>query len=121
MGLRSDIAAAVQSAMVALGDIKLTATYTKVTTGSTYNPSTGTTDETTTEYSLEGVQYSYAEENIDGVQVKRGDSKFLFESRLLDFDPSDNDFITIAARRWEIVKPSKDPADATWILQLRGD
>lgn len=55
----------------------------RVTTGE-YDPDTGTTPVTTTQYDGSGFRENYKQSDIDGSRIKQGDVKILISPLLLD-------------------------------------
>jgi len=55
----------------------------RITTGE-YDPETGTTPVTTTQYDGSGFRENYRQQDIDGSRIKQGDVKILISPLLLD-------------------------------------
>lgn len=82
-----------QDALDLLSDMGETLTLKKVSTGS-YDPSTGSATETTTDYSVTGTFINYKQGHIDGSLIQRGDRKALIAAKGLTVDPAIDDKIT---------------------------
>ena len=124
MGLRTAIANAVASGFNALGassadGLQTSITYTRVTTGS-YDPLTGNTASTTSNTTLDVVFYKVRDSEADGTKVQVNDVRVIFPQSRLSFEPNQNDYITLAGRKMEIIVVSRDPANATYTLYTRG-
>ncbi len=121
MGLKETIQGAVGSGFTALGNLRETVTYLAFQTTSAYAPSTGTYTRTETPYALSGLFVRYGQRDIDGVQIKPHDQKFLFVPSALPVEPQLNDRLLRAdGSYWEVIDRRKDPASALWSLQVRG-
>jgi hypothetical protein len=117
MSLKALVKSMVKVALDITGDLKTTVVYRRVV--SAYNPAVGAVTTTVTTVSLIGVLYSYESDQIDNKTVFATDKQFLFEADLIDFEPSLNDEVLISTSTWQVQGKTKDPAGATWILQLR--
>ena len=120
MGLKATIANAVASGFSAIGDVKVTATYTQITKG-TYNPVTGNSPPTETTYTItDTVFYSARDREIDGIKILVNDRRLMFQQTSLPITPSQDDKIIVDGRNYNIVNIIEDPAQATWTLFIRG-
>lgn len=124
MGLKTAIANAVASGFNALGassadGLQVSMTYTKVTKGS-YDPSTGKTDDTTSDTTLDVIYYKVRDKEVDGAKVKINDIRVVFPQSRLGFEPSQSDYVNLLGNKMEIVLYSQDPARATYTLFVRG-
>lgn len=98
-------------------------TFTKHATGGTYNPVTETQTGGTPEQaqSIPAIREEYTERQFDGQQIKTGDFKLLAEvAEFTSFQP-DTEGVTVAVDGidCQVVRASKDPADAVYTLQVR--
>lgn len=106
-----------------MGSGLLSATLTKVTIGArtpgsyTSGPSVSTTNHT-----CRGVISDYDERQIDGSLVQRGDRRVLLLGGSLPSSvvPAPNDEVTIEGTKYSIVNVRRDPAGASYTLQVRG-
>jgi hypothetical protein len=125
MGLKSVIATAVQSGFTALGasandGLQVSVTYSRITDTGTYNPSTGAkSSPTKTDSVFDSLFYDFELTEVDGDKIKVGDQKIIFPSSRIAFTPSATDYVTISSVKWSITNYFQDPAEATWIIQLR--
>lgn len=121
MGLKELVQSAIQTGFRALGNIPESVTYLSIQNTSVYDPNTGQYVRREKSYPLTLVASDYANAEIDGVQVKPNDQRFLFLQADLPVKPTLLDRIQRTdGRYWEIVAIRKDPTDATWELQARG-
>ncbi len=119
MGLKDTIAGALNAGFAALDDLKKTVTYKTQGVG-IYVPSTGTFTRVETDLSTLGIFMDYHAREIDGAQIKPHDMKFLLQQNKLSVAPKENDrLLCTDGKYWEVISIKKDPADATWELQLR--
>lgn len=124
MGLKTAIANAVSSGFNALGTssndgLQTLITYTQVTKGA-YSPTTGTTDNTTSDTTFDVVYYKVRDKEVDGIKIRINDIRVIFPQSRISFEPSHNDYITLNSVKMEIVQISQDPAGATYTLFVRG-
>lgn len=125
MGLRDDLQADIAAAFDdadGLADAVTTFTATRTTVSDTMDPETGTYPETTSAYSGRGVFGSYRAEEIDGQHVVRTDVKLTAlqneitrDSDGAQFAPEVDDVID----GYDVMHVGKDPAGASWSIQLR--
>jgi len=113
-----DIAKEISDAM---GSGLLVAKLTKVTI--TNPTSTNTTEGGFTEksYSCKGVISDYADSQVTGTVIQKGDRRVLLlgGSLPLSVVPDTGDFIEIEGSKFTIVLVSRDPAAATYSCQVR--
>jgi len=92
-------------------------------TSTTYDPGTGTTTETTTDYSVNGVLEAYSENRIDGTLVKVGDMRLTVPARDLAVTPDQTvDRVIIDGTQWSIVNIGRlysGAQVATYEMQVR--
>jgi len=121
MGLRATLAKAVASAFTAIGDIPESCTYRR--TSSAYNTSTGTNVVTNTDYTIaKAVFLAYESMEIDKVTILASDQKFLIQASSLpvaSVNIATDQIIDSSGKIFNILRISKDPAEATIKLQLR--
>jgi hypothetical protein len=120
MGLRGTIAAAVNSAFLALGDIPTSATYRRTTT--VYVPATGTNTSTNADTLLAKVIFLRFTElelsNNVGLQIS--DVKMIVQQSSLNVSPNIAlDTVVTTAKTYNIVNFNPDPSGAIWTFQLR--
>lgn len=87
-----------------------------------FDPVTGTTPTTTVAYSGRGVFGEYSAEEIDGQHILRQDVKLTAlqneitrDSNGAQYAPEVGDMIDV----YEVISVGKDPAGASWTIQLR--
>lgn len=124
MGLGTVVRNAVSSGFNALGSsssdgLQTEIVYTKVVTGS-YDSSTGKRSNTTSSTTLDVIYYKVRDKEVDGVKIKINDIRIIFPQSRLSFSPSADDYITFGGERYEIIQIIKDPANAVWLLFVRG-
>jgi hypothetical protein len=107
MGLRSDIQTSLTEAMANdLLDVVASFTLVKFTDGA-YNPVTGVTSTTETEYEGKGIFGSYGADEINGESVKSEDEKIIVNGNDLAVAPEINDVVRLASgTEYFIVKPA---------------
>lgn len=107
-----------------LGPGLLPATLQVVTPGSRdpLNVTSGT-NPTVVEYSCRGVLEDYDDRQIDGELILRGDRKVLLLGKSIGggaVEPKPGDQVTIEGRTFSVIGVTRDPAAATYTLQVRG-
>ncbi len=120
MGLRDAIQNAVNSAIIATGDIAVSTTY--ETFGSTtYNASAGTNVTTrVTTGNVSVIFDMFRIDQIDGVNVKPEDKLALVaQKQIPGITPGINDRILEGTVVWQVQRVNVDPAGAMWQLQVR--
>lgn len=128
MGMRNEIQQELATAFDAedeLSDAVDTFTCTRrILTGS--NPATGEDTYTEYVYGGRGVLFgSYLKDLVKPIDYRATDSKaLLLQNEVSDVagnlvEPDVNDIWVIEGGKYRIVSYGKDPADATWIAQLR--
>lgn len=102
----------------------LPVTLIKVVPGSRDNTSmTAGNSPSTRRYPCRGILEDYKASEFDGTEVVRGDQKVLILGGTLPLGivPEPNDKITIEGRTRTVASiPSRDPAGATYLCQVRG-
>lgn len=87
----------------------------RVTKGN-YNPITGESDDIMTKYTGRGVFGSYALSLVDGESILSTDQKLTALQAEVTNTPQINDKI----EDYTVINVTKDPANVTWSIQLRG-
>lgn len=120
MGLRDAIQKAARTAVLAVGDVAVSANY-LAHSSTTYNASTGsvaTTYATTAGITL--VFQGFRLHQIDGEKVRPEDKKALIPSlSLSSVVPSPDDQVVASGVAWTVISVGIDPADALHVLQVR--
>lgn len=129
MGLRDELQADIAEAFDdadGLADAVASFTGSRTTISDVYDPVTGTYPEIAIGYSGRGVFGGYSAEEIDGQHILRNDVKLiaLQNEVLLDSDssqavPAVDDAITYDGVGYRVINTGKDPAAASWTVQLR--
>lgn len=92
-------------------------------TTSTFDPSTGTTSESTTDHSVNAVIEPYAERLIDGSLIQVGDMQVTVPAKSLSIDPdTSKDSVILDSVEWTLVRVEalySGEQVATWALQVR--
>lgn len=121
MGLKETIAAGIASGFQALGNVIETVSYLVYSATSSYSPTTGLVTRVESTLTVGGIFYDYSKREIDGIQVKPHDQKFICQQASLSVAPTLQDRLTRTdGKSWEVLQVSQDPAHATWILHVRG-
>lgn len=115
--MRAAIQAAVGAAFAAMSDLKTSVTYRRG--AGSYSPTTGQVTPGATTHTVLGIFFDFESNQIDNVAIRATDKQFLFEASQIAFEPSLTDKIQSGSTVWEIKNLSKDPAGATWTLQIR--
>ena len=119
MGFKATVQSAVLAAFSAVGDIKKTVTLVRNNSNPTYNPATGATTSSTTSYQFDCVVTGYDRDEIDGENILATDIQVILPQSSLSVVPALKDTLTIDSVTCNIKNISKDPADATWVIQAR--
>ncbi len=126
MGLRNDIQADISEAFDQdLADAVKPFTGEREVAGE-YDPVTGTTPNSTVNYQGRGVFGSFSTEEIDGQHILANDQKLIAMQNeivlVVDSEPSTDRAapkIDDKINGLDVIQVRKDPADASWIIQLR--
>jgi hypothetical protein len=90
-------------------------------TASVYDPATGEKTDSTETASVSAILASYREREIDGERIRVGDRRMTIKQKDLSgisaFDQQDT--VTIAEERWQIIDPKLDPAEGDLQAQIR--
>ena len=126
MGLKAAFQGAAQAAIKAFADVREEVTY-QVWVATTYNLDTReVTNTTPTEKKIKGIWEDFTVSEIDNVNVLARDRRFIVAGK--DFTgefgasavPHPLDKIQRGStERWEVVRIERDPADASYTLQVR--
>lgn len=124
MGLKTAIAKAVEAGFNAMGSsdrdgIQTSMEYVRLTKGD-YNPMTGKAEDKEERYTFDVVFYKVRDREVDGEKVKINDIRVVFPRARLPLVPNSDDHIFLRGKRMEIVNEILDPAEATYILFVRG-
>lgn len=117
MGLRDEITADIAEAFDNdLADAVSEFTGSRIVSQGTFDPVTETwSDPVTESYTGRGVFGSFDMRVVDGVQILRTDVKLTALQAEVTGTPKIDDTIN----EMKVIHAGKDPADVTWILQLR--
>lgn len=85
-----------------------------------YDVETGTTPSSTISYTGRGVFDSYNDYEIQSTQIDITDVKLTCLQEEVTNTPIIDDVIIAQGIRRSVINISPDPADATWVIQLRG-
>lgn len=128
MGLAQTLKDAVDTAFIALDDLPLAVTYTKVTLGA-YDVDADAQARTEVDVSVRGVMYNGKDIEQDSVrrltsaQSKNTttDEEFLIIPAvdLPSYTPKMTDFVTVGGEKWEIWAKIPIPTNPAWILKVR--
>jgi len=102
------------------GQILVTCVYSH-RTAAVYDPTAGTTAETTEEATVKAILQPYSEREIDGDRIRIGDRRAIIKRSELKgiSEFSQQDTLTIGTERWQFIDPGYDPADAVLKGQIR--
>ncbi|WP_299231709.1 glutamate 5-kinase [uncultured Halomonas sp.] len=116
MGLRDDIQADIAAAFDAdLADAVRAFSASREVPGSVFDPTTGTYPSTTETYTGRGVFGGYSAQEVDGQHVLATDVKLTALQNELTDAPKIGDTLD----GYRVINVGKDPASATWSIQLR--
>ena len=118
MGLQADIQSGAARAFSAIADLLTAVTYRHITPG-TYDPAAGTQTPTVTTQSVSVLLLDYSAREIDRQAIQPGDQKVLCPQSYLSPAPTLLDEMVVGTDTWAVVRVEKDPAGATWELQVR--
>lgn len=125
MSLKSTFQNAAQAAIKAFSDVREEVTY-RAWSSTTYNLDTREVTVTPTEKKLKGIWEDFTTDEIDNVNVLVQDRLFILSGK--DFTdmfgsgtaPHPLDQIQRGSdERWQVVRIERDPADASYALQVR--
>jgi len=102
----------------AVGDIKRSVTLVEVT-GTSYDPDTGETTETTNTYSVDGILRGFSAYEVANNIAQVEDKRFIFQQADVSIELSVIDRVTIDGVDHQIVRWNQDAAQATYRLHLR--
>jgi hypothetical protein len=120
MGLKDTIQAGIASGLAAIGNVRRTVTYHAQAAAPSYTPATGAVTRLEQDYQVTGLVYGYARKDIDGVLVQPFDRRLLCHQADLPVSPKLTERLTLDGQTWEVVGIEEDPAEAVWMLQIRG-
>jgi hypothetical protein len=120
MGLNETVQAGIASGLAAIGTLRRTVTYKAQAASPGYTPGTGAVTRLEQNYAVSGLVYGYARKDIDGVLVKPFDRRFLCHQANLPVSPKLTERLVLDGQTWEVVGIEEDPAQAVWMLQIRG-
>jgi hypothetical protein len=123
----SPLLKAAQSAMKAAGSLGATKAVTLRRASSVYDPATGVSTPTNTDYSWTVVVSHYTDGLVNGSSIMRGDRRLLGAAADIAVTPApETDSIVMDSLVWQIVNDGTvssgvqtDPATATWTVQVR--
>ena len=120
MGLKETVQAGIATGLQATGNLRRTVTYKASAATPSYTPATGAQTRLEQNYEVSGIVYGYARREIDGVLVKPFDRRFLCHQYDLPVSPKLTERLLLDGKHWEVVGIEEDPAQAVWLLQIRG-
>ena len=125
MGLKTTIATAIGTAFTALGasasdGLQVSVSYYRVTALGSYNTSTGVKTPTEALSTFDSIFYAARDREIDGIKILVDDKRLVFPQSRIAFAPSQDDRIEIGTDKYNIVNIIPDPAEATFVLHIRG-
>jgi hypothetical protein len=118
MGLKEAFQKAAIVAFNAAGNVKKSAVYSS-NPNPTYNTATGKVTENATDYPIIAIREDYKFNDVDGLNVKPEDIKWLVLYSELEISLKEKDYITVGGTRWNVVNWQLDPAAAVWTIQVR--
>jgi len=118
MGLQDVAQKAAATGFDVAGEIKTTVTLVEVT-GTSYDPDTGETTETTNTYTVSGILRGYSAYEVANNIAQAEDKKFIFQQADVSIEPNVVDRVVIDGVDHQIVRWNQDAAKATYRLQLR--
>ena len=119
MSLSVTINKAVYKAFDSLGDLKTSVTYSEFVGLGTYNPTTDSANDTPVSHTLSVIIIDKQDDEIDGINVKRGDKEMIIRGYQLSFTPKINDYVTFNSERWNILALENPPSSAAYFLHIR--
>lgn len=115
-----DIAKIVSDSIAGAGGV-LDATLTSVTPGVATDANPNLVTPTTTTHTCKGFVDDYKDSQIDGTIIKKGDRKVTLLGATIApaVAPKTNDKVTIEGDTYDVQNVERDPAGATYELQVR--
>lgn len=119
--LRKQIAAGVQQAFKAVGDVAVACVYSKINGQPTVDIVSGTPTINKTDYPLPRVVFTkHKESDSDTSDVTSEDMKVLFPKADMAAEPETTDYLTDPdGRTWEIKQVYLEPSNTLTILRVR--
>jgi hypothetical protein len=119
--LRKQIAASVQAAFKAVGDVAVVCTYSKINGQPGIDLATGTPIVAKTDYTLPRVIFTKIREaEMDSSDVTVDDMKVLFPKSDMAAQPDTTDFLVDAAgRKWVVKQVYLEPSGTVTVLRVR--
>jgi uncharacterized cysteine cluster protein YcgN (CxxCxxCC family) len=108
----------VEKAFGQMGDVRLTVTYTRVTSGA-YDPATDSIINVTENVVVEncvGVRPNTRE--VEWFPADATTLKLLIAGTALPFAPTTEDYVTINGARWEVRRVSSVPGNSLWMVYI---
>lgn len=121
MGLKETLAAAVTTAITALGNIPKDVTYYAVTQG-VYNATTDSYTNSITTINCKGLVYKSKVENQDWKRTTLSETKLLIAGEVFDnagVTPSEDDYVVIDGKRYEIFTERPAPSEPVYVFTMR--
>ena len=121
MGLQATLQKAAQTAIKAVGDAAVDATYVSMADQSQYDTGTGVVTNIGTEYDDVSMVFTeFDEREVDGEKVLDTDERALIANLDLTPTPKPGDRIHKSATdHWKVKAKKTDPVSALWILHIR--
>ena len=119
IAIRAKAAAAAEKAW-GMTDAPVSVSIRRVTSG-TYNPATGTTTSTTTDYPADAIITEYKQNEIDGTKVLSTDRKALVRQAQVENAGTllTSDKFVVDGVSETIVNVGQDAVGVLWVLQVR--
>lgn len=122
MGLREDVQTDVANAFdTDLADAVSNLVLEHITRSTTaYDTSTGVYTETSTTATSRGVFGSYTQSELSNSAIEPTDTKLIVLQNEITIEPKAKDTITKEnSKSFRVIQVGRDPADATYVIQLR--
>lgn len=120
MGLRETFQSVAQTVMKAAGNVPIAVTYRSISDDPAYNPVLGEVTEYEVAYKVNMMFDLNLSEDIRNIALDTKEKLGYIAVKDLKPVPKTDDKITIGYDDWTVVEVLTDPADALWILKIRG-
>lgn len=119
MGLAETIQSLVLTTFDSIGNLASAATFHKITPGAR-NTTTGDVAITEVDTAIpKAILTKYTAQELFLMPVLKTDRKIIFPGKGFSETPTTDDKITLGGVKYQIVNVSRDPASASWVLQVR--
>lgn len=120
MGLMETLQTVAQTVMKAAGNVPIDVVYRSMTDNPAYNPATGTVTDYEVAYKVKMLFDLNLNEDIKNIAIEKNEKLGYIAVKDLEPTPKTDDKITIGYDDWTVVDVLTDPAEALWIIKIKG-